>query len=249
MAKKVCLFIIIWCLSLPLLAQEETETPIPAPDLTEMIIPTETPTATPTLGAPTPTFTPRPDVPDYVYDWHEELLYPVAVYFFLVIDRPLTAIQDIRLVLTVEGEVESRILEFAEIALSTTVREPFTEFKLVWLIPPQNPLPLNALIEYEWQVTLSETQSTRIPGVFAYQNPQIQWVVDIDPQNQIDLLMPVLEDLTPAGIRNRFTPIYDQLTRNTGSNTRFRFALQSDDYPFEFCKAGMLSSVAQGMLK
>jgi len=235
MLKKLLILLVLWCVSMPALAQEETEQPSPTPTIDAT---SETPTATPTLGTPTPTFTPRPDVPAYIYDWREELLYPVAVYFFLVIDRPLNTIQDIKLMMTVQGEAEPRLLEFAQIQSFVTVDDPYTEFKLVWLIPPQNPLPLNARVNYEWQITLSETEITSVPGVFAYQHPQIEWVIDTDSQSWLDLLLPVVDGLSSDDIRRRYTPVYEQLSGNTGFSPRFQFALQNDEYKLDPCLEG-----------
>ncbi|PJF31311.1 MAG: hypothetical protein CUN52_03000 [Phototrophicales bacterium] len=195
----------------------------------------ESPTPTPTPSRPVATSTPRPDVPDYIYDWREEVLYPVAVYFFLVIDRPLTAIQDVRLVMIVADEATPRILEFADVQPAATVTSPFTEFNLVWRVPPDNPLPLNAQVEYEWQVRLSETETTSVTGVFAYQHPNITWILDRDPQNRLDLLMPQLHNLTPTIVRQRINPIIDRLSQNTGTSQRFRFLLENPDYVFDPC--------------
>ena len=238
MIKKLLILIVVLCMGSPILAQEgETPTPPPSPELvfpTETPIVTTTPSITPTLGTPTATLTPRPDVPDYIYDWHEELLYPVVVYFFLVIDRPLTDFQDIQLVMTVEGETEPRILQLADLRPFITVSDFYTEFKVIWQIPLQNPFPFNALVSYEWQITVSETEITRVPGVFAYTNPQTEWVLDVDPQNRLDLLIPVTE-ITADQIRRRINPLYDQLSQNTGLTPRFRFVLQNDDYHFDPC--------------
>ncbi|HRF94393.1 MAG TPA: hypothetical protein PLZ51_04325, partial [Aggregatilineales bacterium] len=249
MIKKLLILIVILCISSPILAQEgETPTPTPSPIV---VFPTETPTETttpsitPTLGTPTATPTPRPDVPDYIYDWREELLYPVVVYFFLVIDRPLTDFQDIQLVMTAEGEAEPRILTLAELQPFITVSDLYTEFKVIWQIPPQNPFPLNALVSYEWQITLSETEITRVPGVFAYTNPKTEWVLDVDPQNRLDLLMPVT-DTTADQIRSRINPLYEQLSQNTGFTPRFRFVIQNDDYLFDPCADAEVIESIQG---
>ncbi len=248
MFERMMLGILLLLISLPIHAQDNT-TPTPTPPLvfpSPTPIQTETPTATPTRGVPTHTPTPRPDVPDYIYDWREELLYPVAVHFFLVIDRPLDAILDVRLVITVEGEIEPRILEFGDIRTYATVTEPFTEFNVIWRIPPDNPLRLNVLVNYEWQVRLSETQITTIPGVFAYRNPQAEWILDVDPQNRLDLLMPLVNNLTPDVLRQRLNPIYERLAQNTGRTPRFRVMLENAQYPFDPCISAQTITNRQG---
>lgn len=231
------LFVIL-CIGMttPILAQDDpTPSSTPSPEPTVMVtMPSETPSRAPTRGTPTATSTPRPDVPDYIYDWREELLYPVAVHFFLVIDRPLSAIQDIRLVMTVDDEAESRLIELAEISASATVTSPFTEINLIWQIPPTNPLPLNALVAYEWQVILSETETASVGGVFAYQHPQTMWTENRDPQNRLNFL--TTDDIISASqLRNRLASIYDQMAQNTGNNPVFNFAIQEPQTRFDPC--------------
>ena len=248
MFKRVLMGLLLLFISLPIVAQDNTP---PTPTLPLVFpsptpIETETPTITPTFGTPTNTPTPRPNVPDYIYDWREELLYPVGVHFFLVIDRPLSAVLDVRLIINIEGETEPRILEFADIRTYATVTDPFTELNVVWRIPPDNPLALNVLVNYEWQVSLSETQITTIPGVFAYQNPQSEWVLDVDSQNRLDLLMPLVNNLTPDALRQRINPIYERLVQNTGRTLRFRVMLENAQYPFDPCTSAQTISNKTG---
>ncbi|GAB4528355.1 MAG: hypothetical protein OHK0046_47150 [Anaerolineae bacterium] len=232
----------------PALAQEETtEEPLPSftatlsalpqsPEATLMPLMTATeqpPTEEPPTATPAATFTPRPDVPDFIFNWAEEVIYPQAVRFTLTVNRPISEISALVLNIRAQGEPNREIqVNVAENAV--TASDTFTDFVFLWRIPASNPLPFQAAIDYDWLVVLTSNASARVPGAFYFGDPNISWVVDSDPNGVLDLIYP-RDTVNAALLRQSIQPVYDLLVANTGTRIGLSLALTDREYPFDPC--------------
>lgn len=228
LAVAVCLLLGIF----PAAAQEPTETPLdgtPAATAT----PTET-QASPTPAPPTFTPTSTPVVPSWVTTWREEVLYPQAVRFTMTIDRPLDQILALELTINAPGEAQPRTFSPEPDEIATLTARTFTEMVFLWVIPPNNPLPFNAEVDYFWEVTVAQLGSAVLPGVFAYSDPAVRWVQDQDPNERVSLIYPEGQ-VDVELLRRTVQGVYTLLARNTETSPELRLVVYSDDFPFDPC--------------
>jgi hypothetical protein len=235
----------LFCLLIPLTVSAQDDTPEPTPTVTPQptepsptldptpntATPTETSTATPfgtprpTMPSPTPTLTPRPEVEDFVNTWQEDVLYPQAVVFDLVLGVPLADVETMTITLTPATGDDPRSISFETIQTGVTAEDPFLTVNLIWPVPPADPLPFEALIQYEWSITLTDGQTATVPGVFAWANPDQRWIFLDDPAERVNLIVPADISLNQQAAITQLNQVYDLLADMTGAAPRFDLLL------------------------
>lgn len=219
-------------------AQDDTTlTPTDDPaDATPQLSPTPTPPPTITL-TPAPTNTPRPEVPDFVFEWTEEVLYPSAIWFKLTLDVPLNALADLTLSIRAEGEATSRLLTLERLDEDIVVADPFLEIQTLWQVPPLQPLPFQAIVAYEWTVTLVDGRTATVPGVTAYVEPDRTWIFSDGPTGALNFLLPE-DTLNPDTLRAGVARSYELASDNLGgARPTFNLVLDSPTHPIDPCDA------------
>ncbi|PJF22837.1 MAG: hypothetical protein CUN56_04010 [Phototrophicales bacterium] len=240
MMRSILLIVFITLVVVP--HQAQTLTPTQTPEGTPPFFTTATPTPLPFTATPTrrPTATitptPRPDVPDFIFDWQDAVLFPTGIYFKLVIDRPLTQIQDITLTLSVDGETEPRVIPFEILRGAVVFDAPFTEIQYIWNAPPNDPPPFQAVIRYTWTVVTSQQEIANIPGVLAFRDSRYNWVES--RHNWLNLLLPE-NTINPEQVHDALQPIYTLLQSNTGRSLQFSLLLTNESYPINPCNGDL----------
>ncbi|MFW5691550.1 MAG: hypothetical protein ACOCXZ_03520, partial [Chloroflexota bacterium] len=239
------------CLGLltgPAAAQEETEEPTASPTVdappgadtaTPTVTPTpEGPTETATPGPPTPTppptNTPRPDVADFVFDWSEDILYPQAAYFELVLDLPLSDVAALTLNIQPQGEARGYSVDDASLRAAAVITEPFTEIEYIWTVPPQDPPRFEALVNYTWEVITGDGRTAIVPGVFAFSDPRIDWVQESSADGPLTLFYPA-DTINEEVLRGTLSRVYELLSGVTGRRPAFRLLLTGPGYALDPC--------------
>lgn len=227
-ALTTLLLLCLLILASPVLAQ--TETPEPVPEETpEVIEPsTEMP---PPPGTPTPTPTETPVVPDFVYAWSVEPIYPSAVRFTLTLDRPLVSVTSLTLNLRPDGEPpRTRTVDAADSAVNVT--QTYTDFIYIWQL--DEPLPFPEVVTYDWFIVVDNNLTAEVPGAFLYGDTVVDWVRDDDPEGFLDLIYPQGR-LNPSRVRDDLRPVYDLIAADLGANPRFSLWLHNNDFPMDPC--------------
>lgn len=227
----VCMLVLL-LVGVSNIAQAQEITPLDSPTV---VVPTATPSITLTPAPPTITPTPRVIVPDFIFTWSEEMIYPAAVRFTLTVARPISQVVGLSLAIDAPGQATRQITVNAnESAVART--DTFTDFVYLWRIPANNPLPFQAEVSYAWTVTVDPEQTAIVPGAFAFTDPNINWVVDDDPAGNLGLIYP--EDTVAAAlIRSSAAEVYNVLRVNTGRAPTFNLVLTDPNYPFDPCDA------------
>jgi hypothetical protein len=226
----------VWLLvgALPALAQEETEEPL----LEELTPEVEPPTAIPAIpttpAPPTATPTPTPVVPEFIYAWSEELIYPQGIWFILTVERPVDQIDSLTLNILPEGR-QSRSIVLDPVEIASLAAQTFTNLEYIWQIPADDPLPFLGLVEYNWVVAVSPGGSAVVPGVIRYEDPEIEWLRDDDPNGMLSLIYPAGQ-LNPDGVRADVRSVYELLAANLGSRPEFAFTLYNSAFPIDPCQ-------------
>lgn len=176
---------------------------------------------------PTPTAT--PDVPEHIFSWSAQVLFPQAVRFTITIDRPRTQINALTLTIV----PENRSPEVIDVPLGTSVISPvdaaFTEFAVIWDTPTTG-LPMFSAIEYSWQVVTTQDAVATVPGAVEFTDTRTQWIVDEDPDGVLNLVIPA-GGLSASAIRNGLRPTYQRLVENTGRDTSLTAILFNNQIP------------------
>ena len=215
-------------------------TPNSAQEITETIIYTETPsptatrTATVTPGTPTNTPTPTPSVSPLISTWYEEVFYPQAIAFHIEIALPLAQIRALMLVLEIEGQA-ARTITMAELIRSSITDETHAVIDYYWSVPPENPPPFLSEVHYRWDVTTASGEFISAPGVAGYVDPDLHWVREDDPNNQLSFIYPE-GAISVSAVRDLLDQVYATLAGNVGDTPSFRLALYSNNFPLERCQ-------------
>jgi hypothetical protein len=202
----------------------ETVTPEDDAIITEEAVPTAT--ETPDV----PTSTPRPEVPDYILTWDDDMLYPQALFFRLVIAYPLEEIADMALEIRFMDESTVRTVSDDVLREHATEDARITQIYLVWDVPIDDLPPFQSVVNYTWNITLTDGQSTIIPGVMVYRDPARLWV--IEDIGQITVAYP---EGTSSTLGDRLNSLYELLETNTGNSPTFTFALNPSTMPLDPC--------------
>ncbi len=177
--------------------------------------------------------TPTPVVPEFVTTWSEEVIYPQAVRFQTRLERPLEEILLLELTLKPPGQPE-RVLRVAQADDVIEQGRTYTIFEYLYEVPADNPLPFLADVEYEWNVVTSRGENASLSGVFAYDGPESDWIVDNDPGDRLNLIYPDGE-VDVDQLRLSFNPIYDLMAANTNHTDEVDLLISTQNRPFDPC--------------
>lgn len=186
----------------------------------------------------TPTLTPTPNAPDYLYNWDAQVIYPAAVRFTIYVNRPLMEIQ--QLTLTIEPEIGNNIVLNVDPADNATDNGTYTEVSYLWIITANDVLPIDSTVEYSWLVSTLRDGTAGVPSAFFYADERATWVEDVDETNHLNFYFP--ENVVPAEtIRDDISPIYDLMSANTGREPSINLALFTNDFPLNPCEEGHIT--------
>lgn len=208
----------------------ELDTPIEDTPTEEPDDDAEVSPAPPVGRTATPTSTPRPQVPPFILTWDEDVLYPQALYFRIVISAPLAEIEAITLNISFAGEATTRTIDDDDIRAAATEEARITDINLTWDVPFNNPPPFQSIISYTWEIRLTDGQSTSVPGVTRYRDPAVLWETET-----IEGVRVIYPAGTSAALRDSLSPLYTLLAANTVSRPEFAFALNPASTPLDPC--------------
>ena len=213
---------------LPVAGQSLLPTPTPTPDATPSP-PTATATNTPRPTRPGPaTATPTvtPEVPDFVYNWSTEIIFPQTVHFQIVVNYPLEQIAELTLTINAPGQPPRTLTRDQLLAEGLFIADTFTElrFPLAALRGGQVWFPLLAEVELEWAVGITDGQRAVIPDAFVFNDAESPWVLEEDPDGVLDLLY-APDDVSPLPLRNGLRQVIVALAEHTGAQTAPAFSL------------------------
>ena len=196
----------------PVQAQSQpTQTPDPSATATNTPRPTRP-------GPPTATPTSTPDVPDFIYRWSNEVIFPQAVHFQIVINYPLEQIAELTLTINASGQ-PARVLERDQlVAEGLYIADSFTElrFSLAAIRDGDIWFPLLTPVEYQWEIGITDGQQAVIPDAFVFNDAVNPWQLDDDPEGVLGLLYPA-EQVDPLPLRNGLRDVIATLAERSGA--------------------------------
>lgn len=187
-------------------------------------------------GDPAGDSTPEPtvEVPAFVYSWQSRLIYPAAVRFNLVLDRPLAEIESAALTILADGSTPQRItLPPEDLAIFT---DAYTELEYVWALDPANPPLLFSTLRYTWDIALEDGETAAIPGQLPFSDDRLTWrFPDAEVPAPIGLIVPEANGYVPETLQARIARVYTLLTAQRGGLPDYRFVLYFEDTPLTPC--------------
>jgi hypothetical protein len=179
----------------------------------------------------------------YIISWGNEVIFPQAVRFSIVLGSVATDLASATL--TIQPEGQPAVAINVDIEETAIVSEPYTELVYIWEIPNPEPPRLFREIGLEWSVVSDRNEIARIQDSFVLTDQRAEWVQDEDPQNLIDLTVPA-DGPNPTRIRRDVMPVYDLLAANVGRAPSFNLILYTDAFPIGCVTNGDGDSVAVG---
>ncbi len=173
--------------------------------------------------------TPQPEQA-FIQKWTQEIIFPSAIRFTLVLALPPSQINLATLV--IKPETRPSITIPMDLDASVTVGGEITEIVYIWQIPSDNPPLLFRDVEFEWRVTANGTQNATIFDMFTFSDQRANWLRDLEISKQLKITLPnglpsTTTD-TPAYSRasiDEFTVnlkrVSDLLTANLGNLNAF----------------------------
>lgn len=182
--------------------------------------------------------TPQPEQ-NYILGWSQEILFPQAVRFNLVVNRPRSEIAAVTLIVQPAGRASAVIS--VPLDDSTVLKEdPFTELTYSWDIPSGTPPALFDDMTLEWQTSATDGETARITDTFTFSDPRATWRQYDDPLHALNLVMPfssafpdpaTSEQDVLLKLRDDLQPVYGLLSANTGSTPEFRVIVYNAGFP------------------
>jgi hypothetical protein len=180
---------------------------------------------------------------EYIIGWGNEVIFPQAIRFSVVIGS--TAADLAMATLTIQPEGQPALVINVDIEEAAIIAEPYTELAYIWEIPTTDPPRLFQEIGIEWRVVTNQNENARIEDSFVFTDQRTEWVQDEDPQNAIDLTLPI-DGPNPTRIRRDLMPVYDLLTVNVGRAPSFNLILYTSEFPIGCTTNEDRDSVAVG---
>lgn len=173
--------------------------------------------------------TPQPEQ-NYIQSWTNEVIFPQAVRFSIILNRPASELASLVLAIRPQGRSPVGV----EVDLkSAVVSEPYSEFAYIWAIPGSAPPRLFQDIRVEWQATARDGEKARVEDQFAFTDQRVKWARL--QESPISLTIPAGNAESPENVvgllRRDLQPVYDLLAKNTGHADSFNLIVYADLLP------------------
>jgi hypothetical protein len=147
----------------------------------------------------------------YILSWTSEVIFPQAIRFTLVMNRPASELAAATLTIQPEGQTAAQVT--VDVAEAAIVTEPYSELAFVWQIP-RSALPrLFQDVNFQWRVVSNRNEVAQIEDSLVFTDQRVNWVQDAD--SRLSLAVPE-GGVNPARLRRELTPVYDLLSSNVG---------------------------------
>ena len=206
-------------------AQEET------PEVTAVVEPTDVGTIVPQIPVISPT--PTPDIAPWLTHWSEEVIFPQAILFTMIIDVVYADISTLTLNIQAEGQ-SLRTVEQSDFTDFLIETETNTEIQYLYNLTPRNAFPALSNVIYYWDIVLSNGEAVRAPGVTEFIPPDVTFVRTDDINGVVDLIYP-LGRVEATGMQDTLKKVYDQLVNDIGGSHTFNLLLYERINPIDTC--------------
>lgn len=167
-----------------------------------------------------------PIVEGFAYSWTNEILFPMAVRFRFVFERPMRAVAGA----TISIAWDDRAPVTYDIDIEDPVASgPFySELDYIWEIPTEAGVSLfeEGDVVFEWEVTDRQGQTARVRDALTLQDERVVWVQSQDPDEILHLTV-AADGPSAEQIRRSVMPVYQMMAANTGAAPRFNVVLYS----------------------
>lgn len=182
------------------------------------------------------TNTPQPEQA-YILSWSQEVIFPQAIRFSIILSRPLTDISAATLSVQPEGQTpRNSTLDLEEAAVKA---EPYTELAYIWEIPAAAPPQLFAEIEFGWQISGADNQNARITDRFVFTDERSAWLPNIEILDGFFVTLPVAKSdeklegdyskTSLANLESNLADVYDLLRTNLESVPSFNLIVYNNE--------------------
>lgn len=165
--------------------------------------------------------TPQPEQ-NYINSWTTEVIFPQAIRFTIVLDRPAGELSSLVLAIRPQGRSPLAVEVDLE---SAAVSEPFAELAYVWDIPASAPPRLFQDIELEWRAIADDGEQAHVTDTLEFTDQRVTWARR--QEQPISLTIPAGSSELPENVvgrlRRELQPVYDLLEKNTGRTETFDF--------------------------
>jgi hypothetical protein len=182
--------------------------------------------------------TPQPEQ-KYILGWSQEILFPQAIRFGLVVSHPLTELAGVTLIVQPAGQASAVVA--VPLDNSTVLKDtPFTELIYTWDIPLDLTPALFQDITLEWQVVTTTGERARITDTITFTDPRAAWRQYDDPLHGLNIVMPfssAFPDPADGGgdtllrLRETLQPVYGLLSSNTDQVPEFNVIVYNAGFP------------------
>jgi len=148
-----------------------------------------------------------------IVTWFAEVIYPEAILFSIEIGVPAEQIASASLVIQPEGG--RRIPITIDLEQAIVQEEPTTQLNYLWDFPLQEAPRLFSNVIYEWVVSSTDNQSSRLRHFIPFQDMRIEWRDESIFPN-LRMILPT-EGPSNQRLHNAIEPIYNLLAENTGT--------------------------------
>jgi hypothetical protein len=179
---------------------------------------------------PIPTVTPNPN--GLIYFISSEVIFPDAIRFRVVINRPKDALASATLTVQPKGQVAINIP--VNIADSLVFNEQFSELAYLWHVPRDNPPHIFNEVAFGWEIVTNGQETARAGATFLFSDPRATWKQDVDPDGLIDLTAPDTVDARAA--RTSVSDIYALMAANVGAKPKLNVVLYSNALLMDPCE-------------
>ncbi|MBC7810875.1 MAG: hypothetical protein H7175_07015, partial [Burkholderiales bacterium] len=194
------------------MAQDETQETAEETDA-----PLDEPTATPSATLQSEGFVVR---------WTSEVIFPAAVRFTLLLNRPLEQIEALSLTVQPEGgRAESFEIDFED-SDNVLFAEPQAELAYIWMLQPNNAPTLGGNVWFSWETVDRNGEVARVNDVLVFMDSRVVLETNEDASGIFDLTLPA-DGLNPLAIWRDMQPVYDLLVANTRQRPTFNVLLYS----------------------
>ncbi len=169
----------------------------------------------------------------FIYQWDEEVLFPLAVLFQISTEYPAAELARATLTLQPQGADAIRLeLTIAQIAVEP---EPFARLEYLWQIPADDGqrlgLRFGLPVSYRWELVSTRDEIARVTGEFIFSDLRAEWLVDQDAVDTLNFILPT-GGANPGVVRSAVRPVYNLLAANTGQTPAYTLIIYPGALPY-----------------